>query len=192
MAKVELEESEVAALRRIEGVAQSMLSNPKTRTQFLKLQKEINPQAVIPELDAADTVMAAVTEVKTQVGDVLKRLEDREAKSEETRRNSELAARVTAGQDYLIKAGYNAEGIKKIEDLMLGENIGSYAAGLALFERLNPPASPSDASRTSRFGASFDEGFSTADDYKSLWGSQGQDDSWLNDAINNVRKDFRN
>ena len=80
-----------------------------------------------------------------KVDAALKRIEDAEAKREENRRDSAAAARIQSGQEYLLKHGYNADGIKKVEELMLSEGIASYAGGLALFERINPPPAPADA-----------------------------------------------
>ncbi len=192
MAKIEVEESELAALQRVNKFAESALGNPKTRADMLRIQKTLNPDAVIPELDATESVMSVVKSLKDEIA------ADREARKKEadteaeTRRNATLAAKMQAGQEFLAKKGYNADGIKKIEDLMLAENIGSYAAGLALFEQMNPPAAPSDSSRTSRFGASFDDNFQASDDYKALWESQGQDENWLQQSLATVRKEFRN
>lgn len=190
MAKIEIEDTELAALQRVHKVAETMLANPKTRTEFLKLQKVITPDAVIPELDATANVMTAVKGVEEKLNGLMKSLDDDQQKRAEDSRTRELAARVTAGQDYLVKAGYNAEGVAKIEALMLSESIGSYAAGLALFERLNPPARPSEGS-TSRWGDMSGNDVQT-DDYKELWDSQGRSENWLQNSIENVRKDFRN
>lgn len=192
MPKIEVEESELAALQRVNKFAESALGNPKTRADMLRIQKTLNPDAVIPELDATDNVMKVVSGVEQKVDALMKKLDERDTKTEEDRRNHTLASKMQAGQEFLAKKGYNADGIKKVEDLMLAENIGSYAAGLALFEQMNPPAAPSDSSRTSRFGASFDDDFQKADDYKALWESQGQDENWLQQSLATVRKEFRN
>lgn len=191
MAKVEIEEAELAALRNVNAFVDTGLKNPKTRKQMLAIDRTLHPDKSIPELDAAEGVMAAVNAVSEKVDGMFKKLEERETASEETRRTAELASRVTKGQEYLAGNGYNADGIKKVEELMLSENISSYAAGLALFERLNPPPTPADNSRTPRFGDMSGNDIQSVD-YKDLWESQGQSDKWLNDSINTVRKDFRN
>lgn len=190
MPKVEIEESELAALRNVNAFVDTGLKNPKTRKQMLAIDRLLHPDKSIPELDATEGVMAAVNEVKETVAGLLTKMNERDTASEETRRTAELASRVQKGQEYLTANGYNAEGVKKIEDLMLAENISSYAAGLALFERLNPAPTPADNSRTPRFG-DLSGNDVTSVDYKDLWESQGQSDKWLNDSIANVRKDFR-
>lgn len=190
MAKVEIEEAELLALRNVRTFANTALQNPKTRKQMLAIDKALNPDKPIPELDAAEQVMTVVNDVKAQVDGIMKKLDERQTSDETSRATAALAARVQAGQEYLAKNGYAADGIEKIEALMLQENIASYAAGLALFERLNPPASPADVSRTSRFGSLSDQDLGT-DDNKELWESQGQSESWFQKSLDNVRRDFR-
>lgn len=189
MAKVEIEESELAAYRRIQGVAETLLQNPKTRTQFLKLQKEIHPEAVIPELDAAEGVLQAVRGIEEKVTGVMTRLDERENAAADAERTREIEGRMRTGQKMLRDEGYNADGIDKIEKLMLEEGISNYSAGLALFERRNPPSAPADAS-TSRWGSMSDQNMD-GPDVKDLWDTQGQSEKWVQDSIASIRKEFR-
>ncbi len=192
MAKVEIEESELAALQRVNQFATTALANPRTRNAMLKVQKTLNPEQVIPELDAAEQVRGEFAPVMEQLAALTKKLDERDTKADEDRRTAEANARISAGHAYLAKHGYQAEGIAKIEELMLAEQTTSYAMGLALFEKLNPAPSPADMSRTSPWGANLDPGIQTSDDYKRLWESQGQDQQWLDESIAKVRSEFRN
>ena len=191
MAKIEIEESELAALNAVHKVVQTALANPKTRTTMLTIQKTLNPDAVIPELDATEGVMKAVNAVNEKLDSFMTRLNESETAAAERSRTAELTQRVQNGQGLLKRAGYQKEGIDAIEELMLSEGISSYAAGKALFESLNPPASPADMSRTSKWGSSLDDDIQSGEAYKRLWETQGQDDSWLNENIAKVRNEFR-
>ncbi len=188
MAKIEIEESELANLKAVNTFVEAGLKNPKTRTQLLGVQKTLNPEAVIPELDAAEGVMKSVNAISERLDGFMKKLDERDTQSEETRRTNALQEKMTKGQQYLRDSGYGDDGVKKIEELMLQEGISSYAAGMAYFERLNPPPKPSNGS-SSRWPAPI--GDIASPDNKALWESQGDDDTWLHDAINAASPAFR-
>lgn len=191
MAKIEVEESDLVALRRVNTFAETALNNPKTRRQMLEIQKTLNPDAVIPEIDAADHVMSAVKQVSDKVDAMLTKLSERDTAADDARRTSALQEKMAAGQRMLREHSYSEEGITKIEALMLAEGIVSYAAGLALFERQNPAPPPADNSRPGRFGDMSGNDVQT-DDFKKLWDSQGQSEEWLQESLGKVRADFRN
>ena len=58
---------------------------------------------------------------------------------------SKLRSKWEKGQDHVRANNYSEEGLKAVEDLMEKEGIANHAAGLAYFEKLNPPASPISA-----------------------------------------------
>lgn len=189
MPKVEIEESELASLQAVSKFVDTGLKNPKTRTTLLGVQKILNPDAVIPELDAADGVMRQVKAVEDKLDGFMTKLTERDARDEDSRRTAELQGRVAKGQEYLRGNGYNEDGVKKVEELMLQEGVASYAAGLALFERINPTPKPASAS-SSRWGTPVGADKALPDN-KSLWESQGMDDDWLREAINSTSDHFR-
>ncbi len=191
MPKIEIEESELLALKKVQGFAEAALNNPKTRRTMLEVQKTLTPDAVIPELDAAKGVLDQLKGVEEMVQGLSKKLDDRAAADEEARRTAAFEGKIRTGREYLTKSGYGADGVEKIEALMQSEGIVSYAAGMAYFEKLNPQPGPSDVSRTGRFGDLSGNDVQT-DDFKDLWDSQGQSESWLNQSINRVRSEFRN
>lgn len=192
MAKVEIEESELAALHRVSKFTESALANPKTRASLLTIQKVLNPEAVIPEIDATAQVMSVVKELKDEMAADRKARDEERAKDDDARRTNGLQAKMMAGQKLLADHGYEAEGVKKIEELMLAEGISSYAAGMAYFERLNPPSQPADSSRTSRFGDLSGNADIQSADFKELWDSQGQSENWLQKSLAESRQQFRN
>lgn len=191
MPKIEIEESELADLKRVQGFASAALANPKTRQTMLRVQKELNPDSVIPELDAAEGVLTQVRGVEEKLDALNRKLDERAAKDAEDRVTAEFSRKIASGREYLTKSGYGADGIAKIEALMDAEGIVSYPAAMAYFEKLNPPQAPSDVSRAGRFN-DLSGNDVQAEDFKGLWDSQGQSDTWLDQSIQRVRNEFRN
>lgn len=192
MPKVEIDESELATLRQVNNFANTALGNPKTRQQMLRIQKAINPDAVIPELDAADSVRGELGEVMQEVKNLTKSIsEEREARARE-KQDSDAMGKIQKGRDFLVSKGYTAEGVQSIEAMMAAEGILSYAAGEAYWAKLNPAPAPADHSRSNGFFGPSAVDNIKADDYKALWESAGRDESWVDASIQNVLKDFRN
>ena len=104
----------------------------------------------------------------------------------ERAQSTRLNSRVEDGRKVLANAGYNAEGIEKVEKLMLDRQIADYDAGMALFERINPPSRPMDEP-SSRWGSNLPTEIEQGADYKQLWETQGQDDQWLKNALRGSR-----
>lgn len=194
MPKVEIDEAELASLRNIREFTNTAFSNPKTREKMLRVQKDLNPEASVPEIDAADRVMGAVDKVMERVEAMSKRMDDREKNERETEATGRATRRLQEGQELLARNGYNAEGVKKIEDLMVERGISDYEAGLVLFEKKNPKPAPSEYS-SGRWGSMSDVENVQADDFKPLWetgGKGGEADAWLNGQIKKIRTEFRN
>lgn len=117
-------------------------ANPALRHKFLGLVKELNPNASIPEIDAAAPIMAevqnavkAVTELKADI------------EKERTERNKDADSRkwqsmVENGRKLLREDGYTDEGIEKIEKMMQERGMADYEAAAALWARLNPESGP--------------------------------------------------
>lgn len=188
MAKVEIEEADLVAYRRIHGVADALLTNPETRQEFLALQKKINPKAVIPEIDARDAVLSAIDAKLNPIMEELRGFKASREKDDQDRAERGLRRQREEGVSYLKGEGYLADGVQKIEELMLAENISSYAAGLALFERRNPPSQPADHSG-SLIPVQTGGADATGDDYKDLWDSQGRSEKWERDILTKIRSE---
>lgn len=194
MPKIEIDESELANLQNIARFADAAMKDPKTRHKMLEIDKTLNPNKAIPELDAPTAVMAELTKVTESVAALSKKIDDDRSKREEEERTRVLSRKVTDGQAMLAKAGYTKEGIDKIEALMLEEGIASYSAGLAFYEKLNPRPTPTESS-ASRWGSMSDVPLDqTAPDFKQLWESQGKGgeaDAWVNKVAADTLRGMR-
>lgn len=138
MAAVEIDETELMAHRNVSATMAALLNNPKTRQTVLRAVKTVNPQAAIPEIDAAEAPLAQLAEVAKKVDDLRASI-DKDAKDREAAKALDTMHREwDSGRAALRSDGYGEDAIKKIEDFMEKEGIRSHKIAAAAFERLNP------------------------------------------------------
>ena len=136
---VEIDETQLASLQNTAKIVQGMLKNPKTRLKVLEAYKENNPDAPVPEIDAAAPIMDRVGNLEKTVIDFIKQeREDREKERTETRLQ-EIRAQAAAGRQMLTERGYTAEGIQKIEEFRDQKGLVDYNDAIRLWEIDNPP-----------------------------------------------------
>ena len=192
MPQVEIDESELSGLRQLQQTVQKWMGNPATRQKVLEAQKILNPDAVIPEIDAKKPIEEALGKLDARFADFEKRLDEDKAAREEAKKLAELNSRWSKGQNQLREQGYTQEGIDKIEKLMEERGIADHDAGAALFDRLNPPEQPI-LPQNSGFDM-LTEAFSPAGDAaaeadrKMLFENP---DAWLNKSVTETLKDIR-
>ncbi|MDE2472855.1 MAG: hypothetical protein KGL35_30090, partial [Bradyrhizobium sp.] len=151
MALVEIDESELRSHRAVTEAMQKLLSNPKTRGQLLRLQKEVNPDVVIPEVDAVEPFQAEVGEVKNALAEMKKMLADEQAAREAEKKQAELRASWDRGRTKLRNSGYTDEGLTAVEAFMEEQGIANHEVAAAAYERLHPPQTPVRAAATPGF-----------------------------------------
>lgn len=188
----EVDETQYAALAKLpeyKAVFDSvtaMMANPKARRKILEARKEFDPNAVIPELDAAAPVNEAVTKLTDEMAGLRKELAEEKTARSEAERIAKLNTQWEKGRAKLRDAGWEDEGINKIEELMEKEGIANHEAGAAYFEKLNPPpapVSPTNARVTIFDAPSSDEAM------KML--HEGNEEGFLNQTINKTLADIR-
>lgn len=146
---VEIEESVLAQLQAdlaASKPSKQMLdlvgADPKRRREMLRLFKEAKPDASIPEIDAPAAAMAEVDARLKPLQDGLAALTDKLTKREQQESEAALTGDIEQGRGALRRAGYTAEGITAVEDLMKTRGIADHEAAAALFEKLNPKDEP--------------------------------------------------
>ena len=142
MPLVEIDEAELVVHKTARALVEKLGGNPKTRAKLLGLIKEVNPAAVIPELDAAAPVMTALAERDTKIAALEKTINDDREERTKRRSQRELEAQVSGGRKKLADAGYTDEGITAIEKLMTERGVTDYEAAAALFDKTQPAESP--------------------------------------------------
>ena len=108
------------------------LVNGETRKDTLKLFKKLNPQAPIPEIDAAEPVLNEVSALKKQIESLQKKLDD-----------EKQDAKLQSAFDRLSRErGITGEGLDKIKTLMVEKAIADPDAAADHWEKLNPKPDP--------------------------------------------------
>ena len=189
MATVEIDEAELAQLKTLQSNAQRWMSNPDARRKVLEAQKLIDPNAAIPELDAAKPINEALEKLNNRFSEVEKKLtEDMESREKAAKLN-ELNSRWESGRVKLRGEGYTEDGIKKIEELMEKEGIANHEAGAAYFDKLNPPDMP-----VTPLDSGFDmltKAFTPGEDEADRKALFENPDAWANGEVNKTLRDIR-
>lgn len=141
MPTVEIADGEdLQKLRAAAGFLDQGFKHPKTREKLLRIAKELNPNAAIPELDAVEPIDERIAGLEKTLATRLDAIEAANASKE---REQTVDAYIAKGHRELTALGYSSEGIAEIEKLMGDEGITNYAAGAALYDKRNPPPAPS-------------------------------------------------
>lgn len=186
MPLIEVEEGDYAMAAAAKAVLDRLGANPKTRRRLLEVVKEFNPDAAIPELDAAAPLEAKIGEMEKALESKLSALENKLSEREAT---DSFTSSIEKERKKLRKAGWDDEAIGKIEKLMETEGFVNYAAAVALYEKSLPKAKQEET-----LGADFvkdwgfrppSEGAENAD-LKLLF-SDRTGKSWMNSQLRQYR-----
>lgn len=187
---VEVDETELLNSRGVVATVQAMMRNPESRRRVLEAQKIVNPDAVIPELDAAKPYVAELKTIGESVSALNKRLDDEAAAREAEKRTNAFASAWEEQKANLRAQGYSDEGIAKIEEHAKTEGIPSLRAAAADFDRLHPPAapvSPGGYNTWDFFKAPADDDT----DMKKLLESRGEDEGLIRNMVDKTLVDIR-
>lgn len=177
----EIDDNTYNQLANLDAFVRRGLADPKTRRKMLEIQKHLNPNVAIPELDESDPIRSELAELKAEI----KKKEDERAEQEML---GGLRTKWNAGQAFARKKGYSDEGIEKLEKFMQDENIGSHEAAIPYYEQRNPPPVPATSSST-RWDFFAEQQGDPQLDLKLLY--EGKDEQFLDraiaDTLNKVR-----
>lgn len=194
MAKmIEVEEGEYNQMVALRGVASKIVANPAARRRLEEAHKLADPNAPTPTLDQENAQLAPVRELEKTVND---RIAKFEKEREDEKRESTLAAiadRQTKGLAKLRSAGYTDEGVAAVQKLMEDKGLLDVDDAVAIFERHNPPQTPTTPSGGIT-GTSWGFADVNAESDKSiqdLIASKGQNDSVSDRMANAALNDFR-
>jgi len=191
MPMIEIDEAELKNYQNLTGFLDRALKNPATRRKILEAQKTLDPNAVIPEIDAAAPLAAELDTVRSEAKALREEMAADRAKREEDARMATLTTKWNKGRELLENAGYTAEGIQRIEKLMEEEGIASHAVALSHYERLNPPPAPVNPASVG-FTLLDNIQAGGSDDYvKALMESKGKDNGALDQQVRATLNEFR-
>ena len=125
---VELTDEEVKLLRGSKALMDQLLKSPKTRREAEKLIKTLHPEAVTTD-DVAAPYIERIDGLEKKLDAYFK---DQQGKELDGKLASQIAQ--------LREDGYTDEGIEKIKEIMVKEQIPNAIAASKLWDKANPPA----------------------------------------------------
>lgn len=175
------------------GLVQKMLAHPEARKKVLEAHKAIDPNVVIPEIDAKKPVEDALTAVTKQMNDFMaEQRAERQKEKDEANRNA-FVSRFEGGRNSLRDQGVTDEGLKAVEDLMAKAGIVDHEIGWAAFSKLNPEPEPAPPAPNFGFGGVLTDAAGKSPDefIKAMHASRGTDSAALDKRIHEVLQDVR-
>lgn len=186
---VEIDETELANLRRLQGIADTISKNPKARALLQQAVETASPDQVGPETMLRREFTEGIETIRAELA------KDREerAKQEEERQKQEGMQRLeqqwATGRSHARDEGYTEEGLQKLEAWMETNGVANHKVAIPAFERENPPPPPMADGNSGRW-----DFFSPQDreqpDIKALM--EGNEDQFLGTAIRSTLADIRN
>lgn len=175
----EIDDATYSQLANLDAFVRRGLANPATRRKLLEVQKTLNPDIAVPELDESDPIRTELKELRASI-------EKDKSEREERAFTDQLRARWNAGQAFARKRGYSDEGIEALQKFMEDEGLPSHEAAIPYYEQRHPP--PVQASSASRWDF-FTDQHNPESDLKLLY--EGKDELFLDkmiaDTLNKVR-----
>jgi hypothetical protein len=190
MANREIDEAEYAALSAVNGTVSAILSNPTARALMLKATKVARPNAVIPEIDAAEPINAAVSDVKGEIAKLREDLAERDRKAEEAARVSTFASKWADQQADLRRAGWRSAGIEAVVKFAEENGISDLSIAADAYAVRHPEPEPSAVGNGawSMFGT---EGGKEDTFVQDMMKSGGNDERRLDQEIASIIRDSR-
>lgn len=139
---VEVDEHELATLRRAAQLLGQLNNSPKSRTHLERAVKEHYPEVQTEEESITRFAQPHVEKLQGQIESLQNSIKERFESEDKARREAaeRAADENLRGQFQTLKKqhGFTEEGIAKVVDIMVNENIPSVDAAVALFEKRNP------------------------------------------------------
>jgi len=189
--QVEVDEVEYANQRRLTALYGKMMSDPKAREQLTRAAKLVNPQAVTPELDAKDEVLAALETERQERLALQAQLAADKAEREQEKALAQFSSGWEAQKAQLRKEGWQDEGIEKVEEHAKTLGIANLSVAAAPLENITPAPQVAQSSGFAPFD-SFHPSERDSENFKALMANGGQDDPMLeNKMIREALDDYR-
>lgn len=192
MPTIEVDENAFVNNQRLVGLVQKMLANPKARQKVLEAHKEVDPNVVIPEIDARKPVEDALSVVTKKMDDFIAEHRAEKAKEREDAQRNEFVSKFERGRQSLREQGVTDDGLKAVEDLMAKAGIVDHEIGWAAFSKLNPEPEPAPPAPNFGFGGIFSDVSKNPDEFiKAMHASRGNDEAALDRRIHEVLMETR-
>jgi len=194
MAKiVELDEDEYNRMKALQGVAAKIVANPNARKMLEQAHKLVEPNAPTPLLDQEKAQLEPLNAIKTELTTEIEKLrKEREDEKREATLAS-IAQRQQAGLAKLRREGYTDEGVAAVQKLMEDKGLLEVDDAVAIFEKANPPKTPSTPSggMTGTAWGFADSTETTDKSIQDLIASKGQNESLVDRMASQALNEFR-
>jgi thiamine pyrophosphate-dependent acetolactate synthase large subunit-like protein len=186
MRTIEVDESQFRNNEVLRQTVARMLTNPQARKLVQQAQKIIDPNVVIPEIDAAAPIQAELAAVRQQTAADIAAMRQQMEQERVQRENEAIRARLDnqwlQGRNSLVEQGVLPEAITEIEKIMVDKGIVDHDIAAAYYQKMNPPVTPIASGGFAGFGAAMPEA-SDNDAIKELWETRGESDRALDKLI---------
>lgn len=191
MAVREIDESELLAQQSVTRAVNQMLANPKARKMLLAARKEADPDAVIPEIDAAAPLAAEQAALRQMLlDDKAERAADKAAAAE-ARSVQQFEDGWNRQKSALRNAGWRDEGIEAVEQFARENAIGDLGIAADAWEKRHPPAEPVQPNGSGSWGF-FDQPSDAPDTFiKAMVETKGDNEGALDAEIQSALRDYR-
>ena len=142
MARVEIDEAELATHRGLTAALNGMLANPKSRSLVLQARKIADPNAHVPEVDAAAPIIGEMQRIREEMAAERKARKEEAEKAAEERAIATAQATLDKQEAQLRTAGWRDDGIAAVRKHAEERGIFDLEVAAAHFEKLNPPPEP--------------------------------------------------
>jgi hypothetical protein len=184
MALAPPDEAELLASRSVVNTVNAMLANKDARKLLLQARKITDPNASIPEIDAAVPVRAEVDEMKKLLEE--DRKERQKERDEQAQALAMERANAAVGQqrERLRAQGWRDEGIAEIEKFAAEHGVPDLEIAASHWEKLHPPAEPATPNGSGSWNF-FDDQTSENDKkfVETMINTKGEDEGALNAEI---------
>jgi len=189
--KVEVDEDELVASRRLTTLVNAMMKNPKAKLKLQEAVKEHDPSYVTPELDSQRAVQEPIDELRKELAAERKAREDEKAERERNDKLRALDGQVEAGFAKLRSEGYMQPGLDEVRKIMDEKGILDPLIAAAYWEKLHPP--PTVVTPVGAIGSwNFTDTSDGSDDVKKLLETQGRSEPLADKMAMAALADVRN
>lgn len=190
MARIEVDEEQLIADRKLRGYVTALMANPKAKVKVQEAMKIVDPNAPTPELDQATAANEPVLALQKKFDDFVAETKTEKAEREKREKIDALNTNVKSGLQALRREGWTEEGIKAVEKIMEDQGILDPEIAAAYYEKKNPPPAPMTPGGTGAWNF-MDMPSEGPTDLKKLIETRGESDLVINklanDALNEVR-----
>jgi hypothetical protein len=139
MARIEVEESDLAQFHKIRDTLAKINADPEGKKLLQRAHKKIDPHAITPDIDEEEQKLALKTELEKKIEELEAKYRTDKEEADKEKSLSSLNAKFEAGRKALKDQRYTDEGIEAVEKFMNERGIPDHLVAAAYLEKQNPP-----------------------------------------------------